>query len=71
MRTKRKPTHVLCVEVPVYLEDEYDFDPVQDAIATVLAISRAAFADAICDDPVASIRNGSNEFREQGDTNGR
>lgn len=58
MRTRRKPTHVLYVEVPVYLNEEYDFDPVQDAIKAVLAISRAAFADAICDDPQATIRDG-------------
>lgn len=55
MRTKRKPTHILNIEIPVYLDEEYDFNPIQDAILAVLSVSRAAFLDAICDDPQATI----------------
>jgi len=59
VRTKRNPTHVLYVEIPVYPDEDYDFDPVQDAIKAVLAVSRAAFVDAICDDPMVTIRAGA------------
>lgn len=56
-----KPTHILYVEIPLAIEDENapDFDPAQDAIRAVLAVSRAAHAGAICDDPMVTIRDGA------------
>jgi hypothetical protein len=53
-----KPTHILYIEVPLRIEGENspNFDPVKDAIRNVIAISRAAYAGAICDDPMVTIR---------------
>ena len=49
---RRAPTHVLTVEVPLYLQDldAARFDPVQDAMRVVLALSRAAAEGYVCDD---------------------
>ena len=54
-REWRKPTHVLKVEVPLYLTEERDVDPVQTAIRIALSASHAAFEGNICADPEATI----------------
>lgn len=57
-RVKREPTHVMRFEVPLYLTDPpdaTDFDPIQDALHTIIALSRAAYLGAICDDAQVSL----------------
>jgi hypothetical protein len=53
------PTHMLTVEVPLNLEDrhEHGYDAVKDAISLALAISRAGFAGAICDNANVTLRS--------------
>lgn len=55
--TRRPPTHTLIVEVPMHLEgrDTAAFDPVQDAMRVVLALSRVAAEGFICDDVQVSL----------------
>lgn len=53
---RRAPTHILRITVPLDLSERApDFDPIQDAIRVSLGISRAAYADYICDDVVAEL----------------
>ena len=56
MIDRRKPTHVLVIEVPLVLDVPHDFDPVQDAIRTIMPITRLGVSDALADDPNVSIR---------------
>lgn len=52
---RRKPTHILTVEVPYYLDGgPFDAHVVKDAITAVLAVARVA--GRVCDYPQASIR---------------
>lgn len=50
-----EPTHTLVVRVPLNLGDDLDFDPIKDTVALVLGVSRAAYSNAICDDPEISL----------------
>lgn len=55
---RREPTHVMRFEVPLYLEDPptvTDFDPVKDAFEAIIAISRAAYLNAICGEGHVSL----------------
>ena len=53
----RSPTHVLRIEVPLHLDKDGQiyFDPVRDAIQTVLALSRLASSGALCGQPQVTI----------------
>ena len=57
--TKRtQPTHVLRVEVPLDLSSPpgvSDDGVIRDVTTTLLAISRAAYASYICDDPQVTL----------------
>lgn len=57
MSEQREPTHILTVEVPLYLADAatFDYHPVQDALAIVLSLSRIAAADVLCGDANVSL----------------
>jgi hypothetical protein len=54
-----KPTHVLVVEIPLNLDfaTEPNFDPFQDALKIVLALSRLAVAKVACDNPTVTVRS--------------
>jgi hypothetical protein len=60
MNEQRQTTHVLVVEVQLYLDDEVrEFDPVKDALHITLAVSRAAFVGSICGDTQVELREAS------------
>ncbi len=63
---RRAPTHVLTVEVPLYLQDREAarFDPVQDAMRVVLALSRAAAEGYVCDDVQVTLVEEANQDAE-------
>lgn len=58
MAVRRSPTHTLVIEVPLYLEglEAARFDPVQDALSTILSLSRVAVEGYYCGDTQVSIR---------------
>ncbi len=65
---RREPTHTLTVEVPLYLHDldAARFDPVQDAMRVVLALSRAAAEGFVCDDVQVTLIEEAREEVEPG-----
>ena len=54
---KADPTHVLRIEIPMRIEDgkTFYFDPMQDAVRLVLALSRLATIGVLCGDAELSI----------------
>lgn len=54
---RRAPTHTLVFEVPLWIEEGRTlyFDPIQDALAVLLSISRLVSSGVLCGDPRASI----------------
>lgn len=53
---RRAPTHVLTVTIPLNLRNgKGDFDPIQDAVMTVLSLSRAMYVGSICDSPSLTL----------------
>lgn len=62
--SEREPTHVMRFEVPLYIPDPptmTDFDPVQDALHTLIALSRAAHLGTVCGDAHVSLIEWPNE----------
>jgi hypothetical protein len=57
LRERRQPTHVLVVEIPVFLDADVsrNYDPLQNALRTVLSVSRLAVDDVLCDDPTVTV----------------
>lgn len=55
---RREPTHTLIVEVPLHIGEgaTFYFDPVQDAVRTILPLTRLASIGALCDGVQVSIR---------------
>jgi hypothetical protein len=51
---RREPTHVLQIEVPLYLDEAkregWAYDPVKQALEIALSSSRAAYDGVICND---------------------
>jgi hypothetical protein len=50
---RQPPTHILRIEVPLFLgdraADRLDYDPVKQALHIALSASRAAYDGVICD----------------------
>lgn len=55
---RREPTHTLVVAVPLHIGEGQSlyFDPIQDALRTVLAISRLASLGLLCGDVQATVK---------------
>lgn len=54
MIDRRPPTHILRVDVPLFIDNDPTgppFDAFKDAIQLTLSLSRLAYAEVICDDP--------------------
>lgn len=56
--TKKKPTHVVVVEIPLHIEEGQTFPagPFREALRVVLALVRLGTVQLLCDDPNVSIR---------------
>lgn len=52
---RRSPTHILRVDIPLHINGERTFDPLQDALRIVLSVSRLAVEDVLCDDPNVTL----------------
>jgi hypothetical protein len=58
---RRAPTHTLVVEVSMHIGDGQTLyvDPIQDALRTVLALSRLATIGVLCGEVQATIKEKS------------
>lgn len=53
---RSEPTHILRIDVPLNTDElPTEFDAVAEALKIALALSRAATAGVICDDPQVSL----------------
>jgi hypothetical protein len=54
---QREPTHILTIEVPLYLADAgtFAYHPVQDALNIIMSLSRIAAAGVYCGDVNVSL----------------
>lgn len=55
---RREPTHTLVIEIPLHIGEGQTlyFDPIQDALRTVLSLSRLASIGLLCGEVQASIK---------------